>query len=86
MKVAELELRHHDLTTEYYKDDPWIKQVVGILESQIKEIERYMKEGGELNIGKCMKEKGTCGLTYKRFDLCGWWPKTCDFHIDELTI
>lgn len=81
MKQEELELCRHDLTTEYYRGDLWVKKVVGIFEEHIREIERYMKEDGELNIGKCKFKVGVCGLAYKRFDICAFNAERCDYYL-----
>ena len=84
MKRAELELFRHDLTTPEFKGDPWRVESISILEEQVKEIERYMKEGGKLNIGECCQKEGTCILAYKRFDGCMWRPGDCGFYIKDV--
>ena len=83
MKAAELELRRYDLTTSWYKEDPWITEAVNIFEAQVKEIGRYIKEGGKLNIAECCKLEGICGLAYRRFDGCVWGAKKCCFFLED---
>ena len=81
-KKAELDLLRHDLTTVEFRGDPWRIKSISILESQVKEIERYMKDGGKLNIGECCQQEGTCILAFKRFDVCALKPN-CGFYLKE---
>ena len=82
-KKAELALFCHDLTTPEFKDDPWRIKAIVTIEEQVKEIERYMKEGGKLNIGECCQKEGTCVLAFKRFDGCAWGHTESGFYFNE---
>jgi hypothetical protein len=49
-KRDELACRRRDLSTPYYADDEWVKDQISRLGNQIAEMERYLKDGGELNL------------------------------------
>lgn len=81
-KEKELALRQRDLTTVFYRDDPWVLEQIAHLESHIVEIRRYLKEGGELTLPRCCcQAENICLGAVRGFNICILSPEECGYAI-----
>lgn len=81
-KSKELALRRSDLTYPYYAEDEWTKEQVAHLEGHIGEIERYLSEGGKLNLPRCCKRpEHICLIAVQGFTSCIMTPEDCGFSL-----
>ena len=81
-KEGELALHGSDLASSYYADDDWTRQQITYLQSHIAEIERYLREGGQLKLPRCCREPDyICLIAMRGFDACIMTPKECGFSL-----
>jgi hypothetical protein len=78
----ELALRHRDLESEYYKDDPWVLWQIAILKHHISEIQRFLKEGGELDLPRCCRQaENICLGAVRGFTACILPTPSCGYSV-----
>jgi len=53
----EIVVRRRQLSSPYYADDDWTKQVIAHLEEHVRSIRAYHKDGGRLALPKCCKRQ-----------------------------
>jgi len=83
-KEKELALRHRDLESEYYKDDPWCQGQIAILKHHISEIERFLKEGGALDLPRCCRQaENICLGAVRGFNICILSPEGCGYALQR---
>ena len=78
----ELRLRHHDLKSEFYKDDPWVLGQITILKHHIAEVERYLQHGGALDLPRCCHQRELiCLAAMRGFEVCILTPTACGYSL-----
>lgn len=87
-KGEEIATMRRRLASEWYAEDveyqEWGQAVISCLQGHVREIERYLKEGGALALPPCCKAKGhICLIALRRFDGCLMGPGECGFSVRE---
>lgn len=82
-KKGRLALRKRDLTSPYYgHTDEWTKRQITHLQAHIAEIQRYLREGGDLKLPRCCWPFGyICLIAMTGFDACIMTPEECGFSL-----
>jgi hypothetical protein len=87
-KNEEIHTMRKRLASEYYADDvpyqTWGEDVLSCLQGHIREIQRYLREGGRLTLPPCCKEEGhICLIAMRRFNACLMTPGECGFSLKD---
>ncbi len=82
-KEEEIAYRKRCLESPYYSNDAWTKDRISKLTDQIGEIDKYLKEGGNLTLPVCKNKTGSyCLLALYGFDACSMLPGDCGFSLE----
>lgn len=83
-KGEEIATMRRRLASEWYAEDveyqKWGQAVMSCLEGHMREIQRYLREGGALALPPCCQEGShLCLIALRRFDGCLMAPGDCGF-------
>ena len=82
-KEEDLTVRRWQLADPDCHNPEWCKRQIVCMQGHITEINRYIKEGGQLTLPRCcQKHEKYCLIAMRGFDACLMTPEDCGFSLN----